>query len=152
MLIVLGLSLVGRGARVVERGIAQRAEVPLLPEPVDPLLLRHCVPALVAEHPVLVDGEVHGEVAELGQRIGEGPLELGLAAVPVLVLVPRRQSGQRNRGASLELPPASVTASRGVAACTPAAARNIGTRVASSPVAVSMTVGMSVLAVRISPV
>ena len=88
MLLVLCLPFVGgRGARVVERGVAQRAEVPLLPEAVDALLLGQLVPALVAQDAVLVDGKVHGEVAELRQGVREGPLELGLVLVLRLLLV-----------------------------------------------------------------
>lgn len=89
MLLVLRLPLVRRGlARIVERGLAQRAEVPLLAEPVDALLLRHLIPSLVAERAVLVrHGKVHREVAELRQWVRKRALELGLAAVLVLVLV-----------------------------------------------------------------
>lgn len=83
-----------RVARIVERRLAQRPEVPLLTEPADALLLRHLVASLVAEHAIVVDGEIHGGVAELRQRIGKWPLELSLAAVLLLGRSRGCQSGR----------------------------------------------------------
>lgn len=131
LLLVLGRRIERGRARVVERGIAQRAEVPLLPEPLDPLLLRHLVAPLVAEHAVVArHRKVHREVAKLRQRIGERPLKLSLGVLPLSGS--RRQPGLRHGRTSLQMPPACrATASRSSA--------------------VAMAVGMSVLAVRIGP-
>lgn len=85
----------GRVARIIiERRLAQRPEVPLLTEPVDALLLGQLVASLVAEHAVVVDGEIHGEVAELRQGVGKRPLELSLAPVLVLGRPCRGKSGR----------------------------------------------------------